>query len=293
MKINLFILSFIIAFNLFGQIHTTYQNKDGKTHLCGAFDISTLESDTIYNHWFEKYYNSFELPENENVDWKSNLENYTIEIYLGTWCGDSKYWVPRFIKLWDDLKLDRNKLKFIALYDTEDKYKIGPNGEEKGKLIHRVPTFIFKSDNVEQARIVESPVNNLITDIAQIALGYPSKPNYRAANFAMHYFENTSIDDINDNYDNTLNILRYLAKRSKTLNTLGYVFLKRKDYDKALLTFKLNSEIFIYEPNVFDSYGEALAKSGKNKEAIIEYKKVLKLDPLNQHAKEQIKLLKK
>ena len=62
---------------------------------------------------------------------------------MGTWCGDSKEWVPSFLKIWDQLGLDRKKLIFTALYDIDERYKQGPNGEEKGKQIHRVPNFIF------------------------------------------------------------------------------------------------------------------------------------------------------
>lgn len=292
MRIFCYLLLVLIAFPLFAQHNTNYEDENGDIHLCGTFDISSLETIPTYKQWFNKNYNHFELPEDENIYWKSNLENYTVEIYMGTWCEDSKYWVPKFIKLWDDLKLKRDQLKCIGLYNTEDKYKIGPNAEEKGKLIHRVPTFIFKTKNGEQARIVESPVNTLLTDVAQIALGYPSKPNYHAANYAMEQFESSSVEKLNKNYNTLLKTLQNLTKESNTLNTLGYLFLKRKAYDKALLIFKLNSELFKYDPNVYDSYGEALAKSGKPKKAIKQYKNVLKLDPFNTHAKKQIKQLK-
>lgn len=293
MKTLVFFLSLLCSLSLFAQLPKHYSDKHGNTHLCGVFDISALESDSTYNKWYSTYYNSYQLPEGVNTDWKSGLEEYSVDIYMGTWCGDSKYWVSQFVKLWDDLNLDRSQLTFTALYDTDEKYKIGPNGEEKGKTIHRVPTFIFKKEGVEQARIVESPVNKLHVDLAQIALGFPSKPNYRAANFAMYYFENNTIEDLKKDYDNLLKSLEYLAKQSKELNTLGYVFLNRKDYEKAVMIFKLNTEIFEFEPNVYDSYAEGLAKSGKPKEAIIQYKKVLKLAPSNTHAKAQIKILKK
>lgn len=292
MRIFLFLLSFLFALPIFAQQNANYQNANGETHLCGAFDISTLETNTTYKQWFNKNYNHFEIPKDERINWKSNLENYTVEIYMGTWCEDSQYWVPRFIKLWDDLKLNRDQLKCIALFNTEDRYKIGPNGEEKGKYIHRVPTFIFKIDDKEQARIIESPVNSLLSDVAQIALGYPSKPNYDAANFAMQQLENNSVEALNKHYDTLYKTLQNLVKESNTLNTVGYVFLKRKAYKKALLIFKLNSELFKHDPNVYDSYGEALAKSGKPKKAIKQYQNVLKLDPYNTHAKKQIKQLK-
>ena len=55
--------------------------------------------------------------------WAKNLKNIQVDIYLGTWCGDSKYWVPKFIKLWDELGLNKNQLKLIALYGGKERYK--------------------------------------------------------------------------------------------------------------------------------------------------------------------------
>ena len=63
---------------------------------------------------------------------KSKLKNTTVDIYLGTWCGDSKKWVPQFIKLWDELGLKRSQLRLIGLYNDETRYKTAPNGEEQG-----------------------------------------------------------------------------------------------------------------------------------------------------------------
>ena len=48
---------------------------------------------------------------------------------MGTWCGDSKEWVPSFLKIWDQLGLDRKELTFTALYDIDERYKQGPNKE--------------------------------------------------------------------------------------------------------------------------------------------------------------------
>tara|TARA_B110000305_G_scaffold166436_1_gene184047 strand:- start:71 stop:229 length:159 start_codon:yes stop_codon:yes gene_type:complete len=49
------------------------------------------------------------------------------------------------------LDLYRDKLNYTALYDIDEHYKQGPNGEEKGMQIHRVPTFIFKRNGKEIA----------------------------------------------------------------------------------------------------------------------------------------------
>ena len=109
----------------------------------------------------------------KNYSWSKELNDIEVDIYMGTWCWDSKIWVPRFVKTWDLLGLERGKLNFIALYDITDRYKKGPNGEEKGKKIYRIPTFIFKRGGKEIGRIVESPKNNLLTSFEKIALGLP------------------------------------------------------------------------------------------------------------------------
>ena len=292
MKKIICLLFGLICLNvLFAQDVQRYDNSRGESHLCGAFQIEDLEKDTIFQKWYKKNYLDFEVL-NKKPTWIKNLKNIEVDIYIGTWCGDSKKWVPKFIKLWDELGLNRTQLKFIALYGSvEGKYKQGPNGEEKNKDIHRVPTFIFKRSNKEIARIVESPNNNLETDLAQIALGYPSNPNYRGATSMINLLKSNSVDSVKTNIE-YLNEVYRLVKSPSELNTLGYVYLESDRIDEALTIFYYNTRFFKYNPNVYDSYAEALAKSGQNEEAIKNYEKVLLLDRSNNHAREQIKKLK-
>ena len=163
---------------------------------------------------------------------------------MGTWCGDSKKWVPRFLKLWDAYELDRSKLRFTALYDTGEKYKQGPNGEELGKKIHRVPTFIFKRDGAEFARIVESPRNDLKTDLQQIALGVSSEPNYRGATYLIDVLEKMTPEEIYKDVNHYFSACYDLVCNSRELNTLGFVFLRAGEIEKAFFTFNFNRHYF-------------------------------------------------
>ena len=277
---------------LIAQDVQRYNNSRGESHLCGSFQIEDLEKDTIFQKWYTKNYLDFKVFNKKRV-WVKNLKDVEVDIYLGTWCGDSKKWVPKFVKLWDALGLNRTQLKFIALYDfVEEKYKQGPNREEKNKDIHRVPTFIFKRDNKETARIVESPNNDLETDLAQIALGYPSNPNYRGATRMINLFKSNSIDDVKTSID-YLNEVYRLVKSPSELNTLGHVYLESGRVDEALTIFYYNTRFFKYNPSVYSNYAKALSKSGKTEEAIKNYEKVLLLDRSNQQAREQIKKFKK
>jgi tetratricopeptide (TPR) repeat protein len=269
----------------------TYVNDRDQTHLCGPISIEDLQTDSL-KVWYDKNYDALSLSKKPNK-WKKNLKKTTVDIYLGTWCGDSKKYVPQFIKLWEELGLNTDQLNFIALYGGSEKTKQGPNGEEKGKKIHRVPTFIFNQDGKEYARIVERPGTDLEIDIAQIALGYASTPKYGAANYMLDMFANHSLQDIEKDYRKHVNTAYRLAGRSSSeLNTLGYVLLRAGKIDEALITFMYNARFHKYDPNVYDSYGEALALKGDIDQAIINYEKVLEIDPENENAKEQLEKLK-
>ncbi|MFK8039357.1 MAG: tetratricopeptide repeat protein [Crocinitomicaceae bacterium] len=284
-------LAFLVIFNAVSQQEKSYLDKRGKKQLCGPFELEALTTDTTYSDWFEKNYNDYQVQLDTAV-WIQNLSNTTVDIYIGTWCGDSRTWVPRFVKFWEELGLDKSQLNFIGLYNGIEKYKQGPNGEEKGKRIHHVPTFIFTEAGNEIGRIVENPHTSLLTDVAQIALGYPSAANYKGASYLFELIDTVSLDTIYANYKYYLNTVYRMVYGSGELNGLGYVLLRSNRMKEAELTFRMNTRYFPNDPNVYDSYGEVLAKLGKKEEAIKQYQKVLKLSPDDKNALAQLKILK-
>ena len=101
----------------------------------------------------------------------SRLQNIThdfsVEIFLGTWCSDSEREVPRFLKIWQKANLNKKgKLYIYAL----DKNKESKTGLTKLKNIEFVPTFIFYRDKEEIGRIIEEPAELLEKDISNIVL---------------------------------------------------------------------------------------------------------------------------
>ncbi|MEL7006855.1 MAG: hypothetical protein AAFN93_29640, partial [Bacteroidota bacterium] len=85
----------------------SYIDHEGDKHLVGSISIEDLQSDP-YKDWFNS---SYEEGPSEKAKWSKKLKGTEVEVYLGTWCGDSKNWVPKFVKLWDELGLDRNQLE--------------------------------------------------------------------------------------------------------------------------------------------------------------------------------------
>ena len=283
--IYLFILM-TVAVAAYGQEAGKYEHK-GQSHLIGVFDPDILRSDPAFSEWFMASYHEVEFPKN-SAKWKKDLKTVKVEIYMGTWCGDSRYLVPKFIKLWEELGLKKDQLQFVALYGGGEHYKQSPEGQEIGKHIHRVPTFIFTQNDQEIARIVENPVTDLYTDIAQIALGYPAAPQYEAANYLYEQLELYGAESLESEFSQHLNQVGRKAQRSYELNTLGYVLMAADKLEEARLIFKMNTALFKYEPNVYDSYAECLARMGQSEQAVNQYQKVLDLDPDNENAKKML-----
>ncbi len=75
------------------------------------------------------------------------------------------------------------------------------------------------------------------------------------------------------------------------LNFFGYEFLQGGEKEKALELLKLNAQLFPSVANTFDSLAEAYKMAGDKENAIKCYKKVLELEPNNQRAKDELKIL--
>jgi len=76
------------------------------------------------------------------------------------------------------------------------------------------------------------------------------------------------------------------------MNSIGYVFMRKKQYEKAIKIFKLNVEAYPEVFNVYDSLGEAYMENGEKELAIKNYKRSIELNPDNENGKKMLDKLK-
>jgi len=283
------ILSFPFCFSQTINQEITYGK--GKKMLLGTINKEGL-SKTPYNEWFSKNLADYDVNEKVAEKLKDSLNDYTIKVFLGTWCGDSRKEVPRFYSILEKAGFPDNQLEVIALDRSDEAYKQGPNGEEKGMGIHRVPTIIFYKDGEEVNRIVEHPKETLERDMLNIINGKRYTPNYPAANFLQKQLAEITIDSLKQDENRLVSMLSEHVKGSRELNTVGYVYLRAKELDKALYIFDLNAKIFPYKHNVYDSLAEAYFETENYTEALKNYYKVLSLKPDDENAPEMIDSIK-
>ena len=98
----------------FAQEKTTYINQRGEVHLFGPFDINELEEDQLYASWFNKRYDEFKL-DDTTYSWSSELNDIEVDIYMGTWCGDSKKVGSKFFESPGSIGVRSKKTKLNGL----------------------------------------------------------------------------------------------------------------------------------------------------------------------------------
>ena len=105
------------------------------------------------------------VPDQEVIEKLQSIPSeIKIEIFLGTWCSDTKRNVSAYFKIMDMVDNPLIMTSYIGIPREDDSRK--PFIE--GKNIIKVPTFIIIIDNQEKGRIIENPTKSVEEDLLDI-----------------------------------------------------------------------------------------------------------------------------
>jgi thiol-disulfide isomerase/thioredoxin len=164
MKHILVLILVLISNVMFSQDYVvTTDDKKNEPMLMGTITRSLLTENT-FGEWFNKNYENHKIDQKTLDKLSINFSNLKILIILGTWCGDSREFVPPFLKILDNLNFPESNLKLISV----NRQKQGIADEVKDLDVKLVPLFIFYRDGKEIGRITESPKEWLEKDFLRI-----------------------------------------------------------------------------------------------------------------------------
>jgi tetratricopeptide (TPR) repeat protein len=269
---------------------TSVTDRSGNPMLLGVHTKEDMQQ-APYADWFNASYNSYTIDSATAGKLKPLLTNKQFEIYMGTWCGDSKREVPRMYKILEYAGVKPSQVKLIMVDNHDSTYKQSPTHEEKGRYIHRVPDLLVYDNKKELNRIVESPVVSLEKDLLQIVTQASYEPNYKAANYFGRLLEEKPITFINTHRQQLVDTLKKWVPSSTALNSIGNGLLLSREYAKAQLAFEIMTDIT--PTNVFANtkLGELNMKQGNKTAAKKYYQKVLELHPGDANATNMLQQL--
>ena len=291
MKLPFTFLFFFTFGILFSQDFNVEIAQNGVTpKLIGKFNKEGLSTNS-YASWFNKNYEDYKVADNLPETMGNELSKYRIELYMGTWCGDSKREVPRFYKVLDELNFPLERLTSVAVNNDSKFYKQSPGGEHEGKNIHRVPTFIFYKNGKEVNRIVESPRTTLEEDIQNILSGSYT-PNYESVHWLHEQLTDNGDEILQKRSKKLVKQLQPLVDRVYDLNTYASVLYYSGRTSTAIEVLRLNLKLFPQEAYAYASLGSKLGQTGSTREGITLLEQAIELDPENDRYKSKLEELR-
>jgi thiol-disulfide isomerase/thioredoxin len=280
----------LIAFSLAASAQT---NTEKQKILYGSCTKDSLLTEP-FSKWFSAGYDNYQPNAITIADLKKqSQDNISIEIFFGTWCGDSKREVPRMLKLLNTISFPEKKVSIIAVGDSDSLYKQSPQHQETGKGIFHVPTFIIYKNGVEVNRINEFPVFSLEKDLLSILGNQSYTPNYQSFATLRRWINDGTLSDENINTSGLAQQIRLLVKDEHELNGLGYLLLKHNKKKEALRVFQINFSLYPESANVVSSLGEGYYENADYKKAVSYLERSLALNKVPADIKGILEILYK
>ncbi len=262
-------------------------DKYGEKMLLGSCNKKDLQQEP-YSSWFNNNYSDYKIDTQTCELLKQKLAGKNFEIFMGTWCGDSRREVPRMFKILDYCGVASSQIKLIMLNNQDSFYKQSPQHEERGMNIHHVPDLVVFDNKKEEGRIIESPVASLEKDLLAITSDEKYLSNYEAVAVLIDFLGRNNTPDSNSMITTVANMIKPFSKSSNELNTFGYVKMASREMDKAEVAFRINCILYPDNANVFDSMGDYYVKNNNKASAMENYQKALQILPTNEATRKKL-----
>ena len=146
------IFTAIILFSIHTSFAQTEVSKDasGNKVLKGFINKKDLVTDSAFS-WFAENQKGYTPEANALQAFKANKDSINIIAFGGTWCGDTKFILPKFYMLADQAGFSNDRITLIGVDNSK---KTIQHLSEAFNVTH-VPTFIVMKNGREVGRVVE------------------------------------------------------------------------------------------------------------------------------------------
>ena len=135
----------------FGQ--TQFQvliERPGEKSFKGIISREVLETDTSFK-WYAENLKGYTPNAEAVAGLKKNADSIQLLVFMGTWCEDSHFIIPKFFALTDAAGFSSNRITLIGV----DRQKKTLSHLTEALNITNVPTIIVLQNGKETGRVVE------------------------------------------------------------------------------------------------------------------------------------------
>jgi thiol-disulfide isomerase/thioredoxin len=126
------------------------RDRNGSKVLKGIITKSDLTSDTAFS-WFGENQAGYKPYSDAVSALKNKKDSIQLIAFSGTWCGDSKFVIPKFFVLLDSAAFPQDRLTLIGV----DRDKTTTSHLAEAFNITGIPTLIVMKNGKEIGRVVE------------------------------------------------------------------------------------------------------------------------------------------
>jgi hypothetical protein len=169
------LITIIASTLLYGSVFAQSQAEISRDHkgqkvLKGVITRADLEKDTAFA-WYAENLKGYH-PQTAAVAALQKNPNIEFIVFMGTWCDDSHFIVPKFFALLDSAGFSRDK---VSMFGTDRGKKTLGHFAEAMNVIN-VPTIIVMSKGKEAGRVVEYGKYGLFDkELAEIMIAIPAE----------------------------------------------------------------------------------------------------------------------
>jgi hypothetical protein len=164
------LLILLLSINILSQDKNKIIKNENSEPMLIGYCTREVFSDSAFAWWFNPEYESYK-PDSSAIEMLKEKINdarfakqVDITLVIGSWCDDSRIYVPRLYKILDEINYLTEEITLIAVNES----KKTEGDEIEGLAIDLVPTIIFYRNNSELGRIVESPQHSIEEDMLNI-----------------------------------------------------------------------------------------------------------------------------
>ena len=116
----------------------------------GFLDRATLKADSSFK-WFTENYSAYSPHKEGLASFQQYKDSIQLLVFMGTWCEDSHFIIPRLYAMIDAAGFSENHLTLMGV----DRNKKSWGGITEALSVKNVPTIIVYHQGKELGRVVE------------------------------------------------------------------------------------------------------------------------------------------